>query len=155
MCVAFECVATHRIRRIHIYSIYIKYICKYIYILYTRCCDVEVQGVKALCSFHPVRSVSFRLSISASVRLSVRLSVSPVAVCRPERCSPAVVPYLLFFAVPFCLALTLITNDGALFSLAPSLALGPGPVPFACPSLRVFCLPELPMPAAIGLHRVW
>lgn len=94
-----------------------------------------------LCA-HFIQFVQFRFvcpSVRQSACPSVRLSVRPVAVCRPERCSPAVVPYLLFFAVPFCLALTLITNDGALFSLAPSLALVPGPAPSPSPLPAPLC----------------
>lgn len=141
MYVAFDCVATYRIRHL-LYSIYMKYICKYIHIFYThtmlRCWGSRGQGFVLISS----SSFSFVSSVHQCVSPSVRLSLRPVAVCRPERCSPAVVPYLFiyFFFLPFCLALTLITNDGALFSLAPSLALVPVLVPFAFVSVRVFCL---------------
>lgn len=48
-----------------------------------------------LCA-HFIQFVQFRF-VCPSVRQSFCPSVRPVAVCRPERCSPAVVPYLLSF----------------------------------------------------------
>lgn len=96
MYVAFDCVATYRIRHL-LYSIYMKYICKYIHIFYThtmlRCWGSRGQGFVLISS----SSFSFVSSVHQCVSPSVRLSLRPVAVCRPERCSPAVVPYLFIF----------------------------------------------------------
>lgn len=138
MYVAFDCVATYRIRHL-LYSIYMKYICKYIHIFYThtmlRCWGSRGQGFVLISSSSFSFVSSVHQCVSPSVPPSCR-SVSPWKVL-PSSC--AIFVYFFFF-LPFCLALTLITNDGALFSLAPSLALVPVLVPFAFVSVRVFCL---------------
>lgn len=90
MYVAFECVATYRIRHL-LYSIYIKYICKYIhiYLFYThtmlRCWGSRGQGFVLISSSSFSFVSSVHQCVSPSVRPSCR-SVSPWKVL-PSSCA--------------------------------------------------------------------